>query len=732
MGSFEPSACTVSDVTQDKAVLVSSKLAVRALCEMAKRRGLYASAVEAEQAWQHVGGIDVEHRMTAAWQWLFPGHTANAVPLQLAHQGQLPAWIIVDGNVGILSTLPDDGNASGAEWLSAAPVDPKAAQLLVPVPPGVLDEAPPVPPKQIGVASQALRAALKAHLPVFIRVGVATLLVNLLAVVTSLFSMQVYDRVIPNFALSTLWVLASGVFLAYVFELLFKVVRLKILEASASRLDEALSLYFFEKVMALKLDRRPARVGSLVAQVRDYESIKNFFTSSTLFILADFPFVLLFAAVMAMIGGTVAWVLAVFVPICLFIGLIVYKPLARMQSEQTDEAARRTGILFEAIGGAETVKSQSGEARFSDVWLKSTRALGANGEELRSVSAYANFATAFFQQLAWMAVIIVGVYEIQAGDLTMGGLIACTILASRALTSISQITQMMVQWHHARRALEVINNVLAFPSDDDHRRQANTRSAPLDLQVKDLVYVYDGAQLPQLTVAGLSIIQGERVVVLGNNGSGKSTLLRLLAGLATPTRGEVTLGGLDMQACKPSWLRETIGYLPQDVRLFSGTLLENLALGIPIPDERRIREAMEITGLIHTVNRHPLGLTLPIREGGGGLSGGQRQLVGLTRLILRDPKIWLMDEPTASLDSEADERIRQFVRSLPADRTVIFTTHRHTWVSLAKRVIALQDGEIKLDSPSEKVKAVGLPGGGAAKIAAATRPAIPNAGGKSQ
>lgn len=704
--------------------LISAQLAVAALCDMATRRGLHAARVEAEQAWQDVNGADAEKKLSAAWQWLFPGHTATRVPLQLAHAAQLPAWVIADGAIGVVTRLAADGEPMQLTWLGEAQGNADhIAALLVPVSPGLADAAPMVPPKQYGPATMAIRAALRDHRPLFIRVGIATVLMNMIAVVASLFSMQVYDRVVPNAAYSTLWVLASGVFLAYIFDLVFKVVRLKMLEASALRMDEALSLYIFEKVMALKLDRRPSRIGSLVAQIRDYESIKTFFTSSTLFILADFPFVILFIGIIAMIGGHVAWVLVVFAPICLLVGLIAYKPMARLQAEQTDEMARRTGILFEAVSGAESIKSLSGESRFGDVWLKSTRLAGSNGEDLRTVTAYSTFATNFFQQLAWMAVIIVGVYMIGDGKMTMGGLIACSILAGRALGNIAQSTQLLLQWHNAKHSLQVLNKVLSCETDDMPDRQGNTRSASLDLSITDLAYAYEGSQSPQLSIAALKIKQGERVIILGGNGSGKTTLLRLLAGLATPSKGEAKIANLDIQHCRPSWLREVIGYLPQDVRLFSGTLLENLTLGMPMPPESEVRQALESTGLAHTVARHPLGLGLPIREGGAGLSGGQRQLVGLTRLALQNPKIWLLDEPTASLDNEAEERLQRFVRALPTDRTVIFTSHRPNWVPLATRVLALQDGQIKIDAPADQVK-IGPAPAGTKPTAVPARPAV--------
>lgn len=690
-----------------ESTLIRDDIVVTALCDMAKRRGLHATRNEAEQTWRVVAGTSFEQRFAAAWAWLFAGHSVESVPIGLVHPAQLPAWVIDGGAIGVVTRLPVDGQPMRVEWFGGVHgQEARVLSLWIPVSPGLITNEPFLATKKRGPASEAIVAALRDHMPIFRRVGLASLLMNLLSIVSSLFTMQVYDRVVPNFAYATLWVLASGVLLAYVFEFFFKMIRLRLLESSALRLDEALSLYFFEKLMSLKLDRRPSRVGSLVAQVRDYESIKAFFTSSTLFLIADLPFIVLFIAVVAMIGGDVAWVLVFFVPISILIGFAVYKPMAKLQRQESDDAARRTGVLFEAVAGAEVIKSQSGEARFSDVWLRATRQAGDIGVRLRSLSAYAQFASAFLQQMSYIALIIVGVYVIEAGNLTMGGLIACSILSGRVLNTTSQITRLLLQWHHAKHALEILDEVLSSPSDDEPSRQANTHAAALDLAMRDVMYAYDRNETPQLQVPSLAIKAGERVAVLGRNGSGKTTLLKLLAGIATPNVGEVRVGGLDMQKCRPSWLREVIGYLPQEVRLFSGTLAENLTLGLSLPDEVKIREAMDRTGLSLTLGRHPMGLNLPIKEGGAGLSGGQRQMVGLTRLLLQNPKIWLLDEPSASLDKESEDRLVRVLRELPADRTVIFTSHRQSWLALASRVLFIEDGQIRVDTPAEKVRTI--------------------------
>lgn len=686
-------------------VIINDVIAVDAICDMAQRRGLHAARTEVEQTWKSVTGNSVEDKLSTAWGWLFAGHSIERIALGLTRTSQLPAWVVQDNHIGIVTKLAADGAPMQVEWINGAADNVSdSALVLLPLSPDVTAQQPFVQAKKRGLATEAILAALKEHRSLFVRVGFVSLLMNLLSIVSSLFTMQVYDRVVPNFAFATLWVLASGVLLAYLFELAFKLIRLQLLEASTVRLDEGLSLYFVERLLALKLDRRPSRVGSLVAQIRDYESVKSFFTSTTLFAIADLPFIALFIAVVAMIGGPVAWVLLFFVPISFAVGIAVYKPTARLQALDNDESARRTGVLFEAVAGAEGVKAQGGETRFSDIWLRATRESGEIGSQLRKVSSYAQFAGAFLQNLSYIAVIIVGVYVIEEGHLTMGGLIACSILSGRVLNSASQITRLLLQWHHARYSLEVLDNVLSNPSDEDPGREAHTHAAPLDFTIKNLKYSYELDGPAQLQIGVLKIAAGERVAVMGRNGSGKSTLLRLLAGIGTPNEGEVLMAGLDLQKCRPGWLREVIGYLPQEVRLFSGTLADNLTIGMSMPSEATIRAAMEKTGLIHTLGRHPLGLSLPIREGGSGLSGGQRQMVGLTRMVLQDPKIWLLDEPSSSLDAESERRLIELLRGLPKDRTIIFTSHRQHWLSLCERMLLIEDGVIKADAPADQVR----------------------------
>lgn len=680
-----------------------------ALCATLKayaaRRGHAVTATEIEQALLQAPGDSAAGVLAAAWTWLFPRERLASLPLAAAEPQHFPALAWQGETLVVLEARPEPADADALLWL--------------PYP--ALAAPPPLTEPERRPATDAIRAVLRAHKPLFIRAGIATVFINLLAIMTSLFAMQVYDRVVPNFSYPTLWALASGIILALVFDLVFKLLRQTVLEKLTLRADEALSQYFFEQVIALKLDRRPPRPGTLVAQVRDYESVKAFFTSTTLFALADLPFVLFFIAVMALMGGVVALVPLALLPVCIGIGLYAQRPLAVLQQKQTDESARRQGLLIEVLQGAESLKAQGGEWRFSVLWGQLTRELGHYGERIRVLGGRAQFLAGSFQQLAYVLVLVVGVYRIEAGALTLGGLIACSILAGRAMGNIGQITGILVQWHHARHALKTLDQLLALPSDDGDTRQASVTAALPQIALNGIRYAYDQNEGLKLALDTLSIEAGERVAVLGRNGSGKSTLLKLLAGLNTPNAGEVRIAGLDLQTCRLGWLRETVGYLPQDVRLFGGTLRDNLTLGLAQPDDASLQAALEKTGLDRFVQKQAQGLDCLIREGGLGLSGGQRQLIGLTRLVLQNPRIWLLDEPSASLDRDSEERVMALIKALPADVTVIFTTHRMGWLPLSRRTLLLEDGQVRADVPTGQVRNA-PPGVRVARPAAADAP----------
>ena len=661
-------------------------VAVGHLMAMARHRGHALTHAECEQALTQATEADPAQRFLSAWVALVPNERVSPIPAELMTEQRFPAWSFNTQGLPEYHPHPPVVAIHGDFWVVHES--------------GVVESDEPVN----APATHAIRLALMTYKPVFIRAGLITVCINLLSVVTSLFAMQVYDRVVPNFATATLWVMALGVALAIALEWALKNLRHSFVEGITEKVDRALSQFFFDQALALKLDARPQKVGSMVAQIRDYEQVKSFFTSTTLFVIADLPFALFFIGVIALLGGYVALVPLLFIPLSVAAGMMSRRPLQRLQETQNDESARRHGVLIEALQQGEMVKAQAMEWRFGLVWQDLTTKLASNAKKIRSLSSHTQYFVQSLQQLAYVLMIVSGVYVIQAGNLTMGGLIACSILASRALGQISQLSSVLVQWHHTKSALDILNAMLTKPSDDDGRRVASTPSRELGYQIGPLAYRYERRGEPQFQCKSLEIKPGSRVAVIGRNGSGKSTLLRLLAGLATPTTGQVRLGGLDMQTARHGWLRANVGYLPQEVSLFSGTLRDNLTFGLNIPGENTITSALQATGLDRLVAKHPKGLDMPIREGGAGLSGGQRQLVAFTRMVLQQPLIWLLDEPSASLDRESEARVMAVLAALPAECSIVLTTHQHHWLDLVNRVLIIEEGHVRTDTTPEALR----------------------------
>lgn len=650
--------------------------------------------------------------LAAAWAWLYPADTLQTLTGEaLAGKLQPDAFpallVLADGRVALGRHLRGDA----VELDTPAPDTPvetvplTGIASLATVRPAVDRPGTAATPRpRTDLATRAVRAALGAHArPLLVATG-ASIVVNLLAVMTSLFSMQVYDRVVPTFSTVTLWVLTLGVGLAIGMEWLMRVLRAAVVDRTSRRMDEALSRFFFDRVMATRLDQRPRGIGTLVAQVRDYDSIKQFFTSTTLFALADLPFALFFIALMAVIGGAIAWVPLAVLPVFVLIGLLLHRPLARLQAENMRESARRSGVLFEAIDGAENVKALGAQWHFGQLWDALNDKVGETGERIKRWSGAGTMGAASIQQMAYVATVVAGVYLIEQGALTLGGLIACTILAGRALASMASVTGILVQWHHAREALQVLNALLAAEADDDAARSAVNHALEPRIDLDSVVYQYAPDAAPAVSVPRLAIKPGERIALLGANGSGKSTLLKMLAGVVSPTRGRVSLGGIDMAQADSDWLRANVGYLPQDVRLFAGTLRENLSMGLGLHDDAELLAAARTTGLSAFIDRHPRGLDMELTEGGRGLSGGQRQLVALTRLVLGQPRVLVVDEPTNGLDREGTDAIMKWLLNQPRDRTVVFSTHRVQSLDMADRVVILEAGVVSMDLPAQQLK----------------------------
>lgn len=542
---------------------------------------------------------------------------------------------------------------------------------------------------------------------VFIEAMVGTFVVNLIGLATSLYSMQVYDRVIPTNGMQTLWVLTTGVALAIALELIMKQVRSLMVDRACKSIDVELSDFFFERALRIRLDRRPRSIGTFAAQVRMFESVRAFLTSTTLFLLADIPFAILFVGVIGWIAGPVAFVPLLLLPVSLVTGLLFIKPIERLTNDNVIESTLKNGLLIESIDGVETIKTLSAEKSFLGSWHDLTMTMGDSELSLKSLSGLSGSLTQAIQQVSYVGLVAAGVYAISAGNLTMGGLIACSIISGRALTPIAQISSLLVQWQHTKAALKGLDAILKTPSDNEmeHGKLVKPEHCTMDLRMEDVHFAYE-IQHEALQVPQLQIRPGERVAVIGAIGSGKSTLLKLLSGLYQPSKGRVFLDGVDMAHMDTEFVRNNIHYLPQDARLFNGSLRDNLVLGLEEPGDDVILQACRVTGVDRIIAQHPRGLGLMITEGGQGLSGGQRQLVTLTRLLLARRGVLLLDEPTASIDGPLEEQVaRALFDSVKPEETVVMVTHKTILLRYVNRIIVMDRGKLVLDGPRDAVLA---------------------------
>ncbi|MDP2759027.1 MAG: ATP-binding cassette domain-containing protein [Sideroxyarcus sp.] len=564
-------------------------------------------------------------------------------------------------------------------------------------------EAPKASPGAIAL----VRDALWVRKSVFVDAVLATSLVTLLALATSLYAMQVFDRVIPNQGFNTLWVLTVGVTLSICLEFLLKQVRSFTVDRTCNAVDHELSEWFFNRMLGIRMEARPASVGTLASQIKGFELVRGVLASTTLFVVADVPFALFFIVVIGLVGGWVVVVPLITLPFALVAGLMFQKTIQHHTRKNLEASNRKAGLLVEAVDGAEALKSNSAEWTAQSRWNRLVAETTFADQSIRNYTSLSQNFTVGFQQLGYIALVAVGAYFVTENELTMGGLLACSIIGNRAMMPIVQLPGVMVQWALARAAIEGLDQIIALPNEDDEAHQNIVmKSIEGGLRFERTRFAYGMVDRMALEVERLEIHPGARVGLIGAIGSGKSTLLKLASGLYRPAEGKIFLGGVDLALLAPSVVREIIGYLPQDTRLFSGSLRDNLLLGLPDPGEEAILAAAKRTGLIDLIVGQPKGLALEITEGGRGVSGGQKQLIAITRMLLARPKVWLLDEPTGAMDSATEARIVALLRELAAEgATLVVTTHKTALLPLLDRLIVLQGGRLLLDGPRDAVLA---------------------------
>jgi len=555
-----------------------------------------------------------------------------------------------------------------------------------------------------GVERHWFWGAMRENLPLYRDVIVAAALVNLFAIALPLFVMNVYDRVVPNNALDTLWVLSTGLGIVLVADFLLRSLRGYFLDLASKRVDIKVSSRIMEHVLGMRLESRPASAGSFAANLRSFEAVRDFITSAAITAFIDLPFVILFLIVIAWIAKLMVVPVVVAMVLVLLVNLITAARI-HAEAETTQRAgAMRNATLIESLIGLETVKTLSAEGVMQHRWESSAEHLARTATRQRLLStSTVNFAQLCFQ-MTYVAVVIVGVYLIAERELSLGGLIACSMLTGRAMAPLGQIAGLMTQYQTARAALSGLEDTMRSPIErpaGGHFLSRQTFDG--NIEFRDVSFCYPGTDLSALKGVSFRIAAGEKVAVLGRSGSGKSTLLRLMLGLYQPSSGAVLIDGIDLRQLDPGELRRNVGYVPQDVMLFYGSLRDNLVLGAPHVEDPDIVRALEVASLAEFVNAHPSGIDAAVGERGAALSGGQRQGVALARAVIQAPPILLFDEPTGSMDHSTEESVKKQLRTFLDKRTMLVITHRTALMELVDRIIVIDQGRVVADGPKQQV-----------------------------
>ncbi|WP_049721301.1 type I secretion system permease/ATPase [Gilvimarinus polysaccharolyticus] len=546
---------------------------------------------------------------------------------------------------------------------------------------------------------------IKAHRGLYRDVLFAALLVNVFALAMPLFVMNVYDRVVPNFALETLWVLASGVAIVLCADVCLKMVRAWFVDLAASRVDITLSAAIMARVLGMRMSERPASVGSFAAGLQAFESVRSFIGSSTIIAFVDLPFVILFSLIIGML--TSWWLvvpIAVGVIICMLYAAAVQAKMHELSLSSMEASAYRNAVLVESLNGLEALKTLGAEGKMQNLWEKSTVFLSRTTTKMRLLSGSVTTGAVWVQQLVAVAIIIVGVYLITEGELTQGGLIAAYMLSSRIMAPVGQSAALMMQYHQAATALEGVDRVMNTPIERPEQAEWITRPR-LDgrIEFKNVSFSYPHDERHALRDVSFSIEPGEKVAILGRNGSGKTTIEKIIAGLYAASSGRVSIDNIDIGQLDPAQLRHNIGYVSQDVNLFLGTLRENITMADPRIDDESLLKILELAGLGSFINAHPQGLSMPVGERGELLSGGQRQAVAIARAMVTDPSILLLDEPTGAMDHTSEEDLKVKLAKFSVGKTMLVITHRNSLLAMVDRIIVIDAGKIVADGPKDQV-----------------------------
>ncbi len=540
--------------------------------------------------------------------------------------------------------------------------------------------------------------------PIYSHVLLASILINCFAIASPLFIMNVYDRVVPNQAIETLWVLAAGVVTVFGFEFVMRNLRTYFVDVAGKNADVIIASRLLEQLMATRLDAKPASTGAMANNLREFESLREFFTSGTLVALVDLPFIFLFVGVIFVVAGPVAFVPLAMVPLVIMVGLFLQYPLRSVIEKSQREASQKHALLVETIDGLETIKATAAEGRVQKSWERFVGLSAASSGKARFISGLATTFAQIAIQMSTVIVIVYGVYEISAGNITMGALIAATILTGRALAPLGAVAAMLTRLQQSRVALKSLDNLMKAPVERAlskkflHRPRLSGQ-----IEFKQVTFSYPGQETRALDGLSFKIKPGERVGMLGRIGSGKSTVARMLLGLYEPLEGAILFDGTDIRQVDPADLRRNIGYVSQDNYLFFGSVRDNICFGAPHIDDESILRAASLAGVSDFLRTHPHGFDLQVGERGMSLSGGQRQSVAIARSMLLDPPIILLDEPTSHMDNSSEAAFKKRLEGALQGKTLFLVTHRSSLLSLVDRLLIIDNGKIVADGPKDEV-----------------------------
>lgn len=547
-------------------------------------------------------------------------------------------------------------------------------------------------------------SALDEHKTLYRDVLFASFFVNLLALAVPIFIMNVYDRVVPNAAFETLWVLTIGVLVALIADLGLRIARGYFLDYAARRIDISLSASILEKTLGMRLEHKPASVGSFAANLRSFEFLRDFTTSMTLTSLIDIPFALIFVAVIAWISPVMLLPIIFGIALLLVIALVVRPRLEKLTETSYAAGAQRNATLIETLSGLETLKAMGAESIMQRQWEEATRFLASQNLHARNLNQRLTQSSSTVQRVVQLSVIVVGVYMIAGGKLSMGGLVACMLLSTRAVGPFAKLGSLLTQFQNAQVAMKSLTALFETPSEYQKEKAFISRdSFQGAFEFKNVSFRYPNAGFNSLQQASFRFSAGEHIAVLGRVGSGKSTIAKLALGLFEATDGEIRVDGVDIRQLDPREYRGSVGYVPQDVTLFTGTLRDNIALARPGITDAQLITAAERAGIADWVNRHPLGFDMPISERGDSVSGGQRKCISVARALVTEPSILIMDEPTGGTDQSTERAIIENLKTYMEGRTLVVVTHRNSLLALADRILVIDAGKVVADGQRDAV-----------------------------